>query len=642
MDRGNKELFSGFLKPRLSFAARIRASLSSARKVSRPFSFYIILSGLFHLAVFWLFLSADPLRIFSGGGTGGFSTTLDDFRRAAALMDSETAGGPRLVELSDEDILALLSGLPALDPRFTKKERTEILLNFLREHMGSAPPEDAEETIGDLRLADLSDEDLLALLSGVPALDPRLGDRERAGLIREPVEPAERTGPDSDRSGIRPPIGRIRTRAVESGPFSSGSPTLYRIDPSISRRLAMLRHQGKFERAATEVRGGYVRVDGGSGIRDIPSDYFFRDCPYEEMLAVGAGMFYFAAGFPDIRPPGIDPRKETPEGRTSDSRGGGPFRVILVDAATWSPKTGPDSPLKTLEPLAISAEERMAVLDDLMALPEEKQFARFVTEYLDRFDPDQEDLAHLAREFMTWNQSAVFIVTSRFSAAFDFVEKLYFNKRVQGYLEAYARKNRTTRTGREILSVLAGLLDFEKRTLGYLFDAYETAVAVLDGKDQRKEVLNPRAKALVIVKTLDAVMEAMVRSGIRSQDELLDLYLSWEIELLRSLADSGGETRDDALFSLGCLHWSNRRFESAVEAWNAVPDSYGRGSFGDMRELIRDFESRTHPEKRDYARIGPGIDEMIARSFGSSSRKHLERMVRFKKWSRRYQSPAGF
>jgi hypothetical protein len=612
MDRGNKELFSGFLKPRPSLATRIRTSLSSACGAARPFSFYIILSGLFHLGVFWLFLSADPLRIVSGGGTGGFSRNLSDFRRAASLMDAETADGPRLAELGDEDILALLSGLPALDPRFTKKERTEILLNFL---------------------ADLSDEDLMALLSGELALDPRLSDRERAGLIREPVEPAGGPGPASGGAGIRPPVGRIRTRVVESGPFSSGGPALFRIDPSISRRLAMLRYQEKFERAATEVRGGYVRVDGGSGIRDIPSDYFFRDCPYEEMAAVGAGLFAFVSGFPDIQAPGIDPRTETSDERQPVSRGGGPFRVVLVDAGSWSPKTGPDSALKTLEPLALSAEERMAVLDDLMALPEEKQFARFVTEYLERFDPDQEDLAHLAREFMYWNQSAVFIVASRFSAAFDFVEKLYFNKRIQGYLETYARKNRTTRTGREILSVLAGLLDFEKRTLGYLFDAYETAVAVLDGKERRTEVLNPRAKALVIVKTLDAVMEAMVRSGIRSQGELLDLYESREIELLRSLADSGGETRDGALFSLGCLHWTNRRFESAVEAWNAVKPSYSRGSFGDMMELI---------EKGDYARIGPEIDEMIARSFGSSSRKQLERMVRFKKWSRRYQSPAGF
>ncbi|MDW7761150.1 MAG: hypothetical protein SCM96_11000 [Acidobacteriota bacterium] len=587
MDRGNKELFSGFLKPRPSFATRIRTSLSSARGAARPFSFYIILSGLFHLGVFWLFLSADPLRIVSGGGTDGFSTNIDAYRRAAALMDAETPGETRLAELGDEDILALLSGLPALDPRFTKKERTEILLNFL---------------------AGLSDEDLLSLLSGEP-------------------------GPASDGAGIRPPVGRIRTRVVDSGPFSSGGPALYRVDPSISRRLAMLRYQEKFERAATEVRGGYVRVDGGSGIRDIPSDYFFRDCPYEEMAAVGAGLFAFVSGFPDIQAPGIDPRTETSDERQPVSRGGGSFRVILVDAASWSQKSGPDSALKTLEPLALSAEERMAVLDDLMALPEEKQFVKFVTEYLDRYDPDQEDLAHLAREFMTWNQSAVFIVASRFSAAFDFVEKLYFNKRVQGYLETYARKNRTTRTGREILSVLAGLLDFEKRTLGYLFDAYETAVAVLDGKERRTEVLNPRAKALVIVKTLDAVMEAMVRSGIRSQGELLDLYESREIELLRSLADSGGETRDGALFSLGCLHWTNRRFESAVEAWNAVKPSYSRGSFVDMMELI---------EKGDYARIAPGIDEMIARSFGSSSQKHLERMVRFKKWSRRYQSPAGF
>ena len=617
MDRGNKELFSGFLKPRPSFATRIRTSLSSARGAARPFSFYIILSGLFHLGVFWLFLSADPLRIFSGGGNGGFSTNLDAYRRAAALMDAEKAGGPRLAELGDEDILALLSGLPTLDPRFTKKERTEILLNFLREHMGSEPPEDAGETVGDLQLADLSDEDLLSLLSGEP-------------------------GPASDGAGIRPPVGRIRTRVVDSGPFSSGGPSLYRVDPSISRRLAMLRYQEKFERAATEVRGGYVRVDGGSGIRDIPSDYFFRDCPYEEMAAVGAGLFAFVSGFPDIQAPGIDPRTEASDGRQPVSRSGGSFRVVLVDAASWSPKTGPDSAPKTLEPLALSAEERMAVLDDLMALPEEKQFVRFVTEYLERFDPDQEDLAHLAREFMYWNQSSVFIVASRFSAAFDFLEKLYFNKRVRGYLETYARKNRTTRTGREILSVLAGLLDFEKRTIGYLFDAYETAVAVLDGKERRTEVLNPRAKALVVVNTLDAVMEAMVRSGIRSQGELLDLYENREIELLRSLADSGGETRDGALFSLGCLHWNNRRFESAVEAWNGVKPSYGRGSFGDMMELIRKFESWTRPEKRDYTRIGPEIDEMIARSFGSSGRKQLERMVRFKKWGLRYQSPARF
>lgn len=629
MARGEEGLFDDYTNPRASFRTAVRAWVISARRAVRSFPVCVAISGFFHLAVICLFLISGSPRVFSVRGDDILSDSLKSFRKAAVLADEESTGSVRFSDFSDEAILALLSGMPVLDSRFTKNERTNIILNFLQilkmESLTDAAAGLSEESW----LSNLSDEEILALLSSKPGLDRETADRE-----------GKEKDPEGKAGGVTTSMPIGRTRIVDSGPFASGGPALYKIAPSLTRRLAVLRRQEKYERAAKEVRGGYVRVEGTAGIRDIPSAYFFRDCPYEEILAVGAGLFYFVTGFPDFLPAGLVPQETTPRRPMPEERRAVPFQVVLIEAEAWSRPSLRREETEILEHLTMSADERQAVLDEFMTLPEEEQFARFAHDYLERFDPDQEDLALLAREFIYGNQSAVFVVASRFSAAFDFLEKLYFNKRVQGYLEDYWRKNCDTRTGREILSVLAGLVDFEKRTLEYLFDAYERAVDVLSGREPGSEVFNPGAKAFVIVKTLEAVMEAMVRAGIRSQDNLLALYEDREIALLNLLADSGGMTRNDTLFSLGCLHWSGGRFGKAVEAWRIIDSSYGRGAFRDMMELIRKSESGPGSEDEDYALIGSEIDEMIACSFGSSSKRQLERMVRFNTWSLRYQYPS--
>jgi hypothetical protein len=51
----------------------------------------------------------------------------------------------------------------------------------------------------------------------------------------------------------------------------------------------------KVERKQTTVRGGRIRVETQEGVKYIPEQYYFRESPYEEMIAHGAGLFFIAS-----------------------------------------------------------------------------------------------------------------------------------------------------------------------------------------------------------------------------------------------------------------------------------------------------------------------------------------------------------
>lgn len=578
---------------KLSFIERACVLYSRFCQISRLLAFWVIFSVIFHLIILGVLVHSHSLRNSPGEKRGFSLADYEAFSQALSVLRTEMneevkeTSAPMPV-LSEEEIATLLAEAPSLDPQFKKRERVEIFYELLKS---------------------------------------RLGREEGRSASMQTSRAGRRSVLDSG------------TRFFDSGPYASGRASLYKISPEIMRQLSLLRRSEKWEHEETLVRGGYVRVQAETGTRDIPVDYYFRDCPYEEILTVGEKAFYFVSGFPVQDPSGDFERNKVETGRVLSLHPEKDFAVFLLKSAHLKPATTLLAK-RQQEPLVLGPGELERILDELMELPEEEQFSRFVSNYLERYDPDEGDLAVLAREFMHRNLGTIFIITSPFAAAFDFLEEIYFNKRTQGYLETYWRKKRGTKTAAEIIFIIAGLIDFEKRTLGYFFCAYESALRVLTSGERKSDVFNQKAKAFVLKETMEGVLEAMEKAGIQSEEELIKLYEDAEASLYGLLTEGGGETRDRALFALGCLHWNSGRHKEAVSTWKSIRSSYERRTFREMRRQIESFERMAADGPVDYSLIDSRVRVLLSKEDNNQSNKQLRRLIKYRKWSLRYAQPA--
>lgn len=597
----NLEFFEEYPKKRLSFYQRGYALYGRFHEGFRSFSFCAITSLLLHMTVLGLVVYTRSLRHYSGPEGDIVLADREAFFQAMSMLRAErskeaTGEDAALTpSLSEEEMITFLAEAPALDSQLTRRERIEIFHELL---------------------------------------DSWLGAKEGHSELKSEVN-LENMAPPENRRGQEPLSLRSGSKFFASGPYAPGGTGLYKISPELSRRLAALRSSEKYERDQTLVRGGYVRVAAAAGYKDVPAGYYFRDCPYEEMMTVGANLFYLQTGFHVLKKTILSGRPETKTKKSSFSGPGSDFVVFLLEPGSLKPP----APItkKSLEALALRPGEMDMILDELMELPEEEQFTQFVSNYLERYNPDKGDLALLTKEFINRNLGMVFIATSPFQAAFDFLEEIYFNKRTQSYLEACCKDYRETKLGTEILFILAALTDFEKRTLGYLFDAYESVGKVLTGREKILNVFSPKAKAFAIKGVMEAVLETMEKAGIQSEADLIRLYENYEASLYELLAESGGETRDRALFALGCLFWNSRKYDEAVKTWKSIRSSYERRAFKELQRLIQSFESVTNGVPADYSLIASRVDDVLARENGSRTKKQLRRMIPFKKWSLRYR-----
>jgi hypothetical protein len=172
-------------------------------------------------------------------------------------------------------------------------------------------------------------------------------------------------------------------------------------------------------------------VETESGIKYIPIEYYFRESPFEEILAQGTSLFYIIRGFPvvNVEDEKIEPAE--PEDKQPAIHQEKGFSVIYLTGLT-PPAQGFQEPDKTERILFEFSGDKerqiQQILDGLMAFPEEDQFSYFSEKYLETFDPDSEDLAELTHEFIYNNLCNVIIVIDSISSAFDFIEELYFSK----------------------------------------------------------------------------------------------------------------------------------------------------------------------------------------------------------------------
>ena len=269
------------------------------------------------------------------------------------------------------------------------------------------------------------------------------------------------------------------------------------------------------------------------------------------------------------------------------------------------------------------------------------QLSYFIQHYLRTYDLDRGDLPELTREFIYDNLNSVFLVPDSFSAAYDFLEELFYSKNIQGGLVSFARDESRTKTAAEVLFSLAAFINFEKRTISYLLDAYETAKKIVDGREIRWTVYSPKAKALVIKRVTEDLIAELQKMGISSEQEIRRLYNRQEAGIYSVLISRDGEERNRALYALGCFFWEEKDHLSAIQTWRQIELSFALGIYQPIKRELAVYEMLPLPIERYLDRLIPKIDNVLQRDYGDSSEKHLRRLIKFHKWKNRTAGKVG-
>jgi len=400
------------------------------------------------------------------------------------------------------------------------------------------------------------------------------------------------------------------------------------------KKISFLERLRKFEdreKKWTRIRGGRVEVQTEEGVKFIPQPYYFRESPYEQILAQGASLFFIFRGFPQIDPASSFKEKSGENQDDDFVKGLSPdFQVVYLYESVSSPSQTLWEPKKQKEPLTLSKGKINQLLDQWMEFSEEEQFDNFRQSYLERYHPDSGDLAELLREFVYKNQSNVIIVIDEISGAFAFIEELYFNKPMDTYLPTFWSKHRKTQAGMECLFCLASFYDFERRGLAYLFDAYEKAKELLSKKYYPMNVYNKKVKAYAVKQVYEELIPALREKGYEKKEDILQKYYQEEEDIFRIISETKGPNRDRALFSWGRLYWDRQDYDKALEKWKQIGESFSSEVFDDIREKL---ESSMPKESLIF-----WIDKIFAKESYHENKKILERILQYQRWEKRSSS----
>lgn len=514
-------------------------------------------------------------------------------------------------------------------------------------HELSASPENRAK-MAEL-LSRVTEDEFNAALGDGPRLDKRLTTQEKAKILQSVVSEAltkldERKG---NRSALDVPLSELLSRLRDrqnheaiagfklfqfDDPGGAGS-ELYRLAQEKGETLTSLSAR-KGEAVAWTVISGRVILLNQKGTDIIPEEYFFHTPPYEAMLAVGSKLFYIVRGFPQLERPEEEKASSTttaaaPAPQVSEDSTGRQSQpeCLTIFFPLWSRasaiRLNPEEPF----PPELTAANREKALDRLMALHEQDQVRAFFRNYLDKYDPDDPELARLTRDFIYGNLGTVLILTDPLSAGFDCLEEVFYNKLSMEELVSFSLKNPRTRTGVEILFYLASAYDFEKRAIRHLEESLQIAKAVIAGWREDLAVYDRKAKAFV-VQEIERELRRELRSlGFSTLDSARARYADEQIKIYRFLIDLGGDIRNRALYALGEVYWDGGRSDLALQAWRSVDPSFSCGALDDIRRAMSGTE--------DTVNLVTRITGALGRTADFESSEQFERLVRFHKWARR-------
>jgi hypothetical protein len=492
-------------------------------------------------------------------------------------------------------------------------------------------------------LATVTDEDFNKGFSRAPQLDDRLTFKERAAIFKTLIsrstsrheEKANAGSADKftiedlfsevgDLEEIRAPDGNKLLRYGSSA--GSGS-KYYKLSQESERRLQTFNHSDQHDQR-TAVSGN-INVKTENGPINVPAEYFYRQIPYEQILAIGARLYYFAEGFPVLGPP----REKSPEGSrlsslqktasTQSNRTQPGVSFIFVQSARTDNKV-----INATLPASIDlkADHINQILDNLIEYSDEEQFEKFSRDYLQKYDPDNNLLASLTREFIYRNLGTVFILTDPLSTGFDFLEGIFYRKLSMEKFISYYLDNRNTKTGAEVLFCLAAYYDFERRSLSRLQESMGVVEKALSDPAYPLDVFDMKAKAFVLQQIHREVASEIQTRGYSSLEGVLQQYREQQARIYDILINMGGEIKDKALYSLGALYWDEARVDMAIKTWKKISSNYNASPFS----KIRGFIALDEPDI-----LGANIARVIDDEAIANKREMVERMDRFHKWDKR-------
>lgn len=502
-----------------------------------------------------------------------------------------------------------------------------------------------KDGISGRKLPDLSDEELDQALRMEKIPDLRLGEKERAEFFKKLVrayillkERAQQSNPNakvtlSDVLAYLKELGELELSSgskvyPDRGSLGKQSLKFRGISKAKRDKIKQLRSFEEFEKDHTEIQRNQVKVETETGIKYIPIEYYFRDSPYEEILAMGVDLFYAIRGFPILEvgtPREVSTsKKEGIDDFFGQERG---FVVVYMEQGPPNPgfiRGALDPERKSLQ---IDDDEERLLLDSLMGLREEDQLEYFRKNYLEKYDWDSGDLSGLTKRFIRENISNVIIVIDDISGAFDFIEELYFNKPSDFFFYEEWLKNPETATSEQFLLYLAGHYDFEKRALVYLMNAYEKAKKIINQKYFKINVFNKRLKSYIIKEFHEELAFELKRRGYDTFEEVFDLYRDEQMKIYDLLIQAGGDAKSRGLYMKGCLHWDEGQHELALATWDKISPMFKSKTVRDIRDIQVKY--------RDRSKIVPLINEVFEWESSTNSKKLLERLLKYNRWKLR-------
>ena len=374
-----------------------------------------------------------------------------------------------------------------------------------------------------------------------------------------------------------------------------------------------------------------VKVMMPSGTRYIPPSYFFKKSPYDRILAQGINIFYIVSGFPVLSgiPSSI---LGSQDGQLSTLIVPVEHRIdvflvneVLPDAG--SRNINKDQQFESMKNEVVFEKPIDSILDDLMNYPEDEQFSIFKQRYLEKYDLDNDELVFLFREFLQKNLNNVIIYISDVSAAYDFIEELYFNKPMDFQIFSFLEETPNTEIGAEILLYFASQYDFERRALEYLFKSSEDAEKFLSQKYYRAEIYDKKTKCYILSEIHDELSKQFTRLGYASPFEAMNTYFLEQMKIYNFVIEMGGDTKDYALFTLGNLYWRIGDHKQAIATWNKVDDSYTSKALKEIKSVI----AENHSIGQAIARI----DAILEWYSYKDKPQLLKRLMKFERWTKR-------
>ena len=402
------------------------------------------------------------------------------------------------------------------------------------------------------------------------------------------------------------------------------SPRYYQLPKEKKERIDFLRRNEIKEKDYVEISRNRVKVQIETRIKYIPIEYYFRDSPYEEIVARGADLFYIARGFPNLAESSFTYQQTEKSNAFQfvDNKKG--FNVIYLKSKLQEQTRLPVQSQQLKKTLAIKHVEFLDLLDDLMKLREEEQFLYFKENYLEEYDPDDRNLAILTSEFIYRNLSNVIINYISISDAFTFIEELFFNKPMDNYFPIFWNENPNTKTGAALLLCLASVYDFEKRGIAYLFSAYKEAKKILSKKYTQTNVFNKKLKAYIIKETFDVLTIELGKKGYILVDEILNKYREEQIRIYKIVKRMGGEERDQALYAEGNLYWDEKNYDLAKQKWKEIDNPDISITFMEIKKVLDNYKNKQ--------KMIQEINSIIHYHSSLDASSQLKRLLGFHRW----------